>query len=128
MTLVEVLIAAAIIAIGAISFLMFQKTSWMQTSKTNRYLLAGQVIQKHIEAKRMWIASDPVINYNTFKTSGTLTETDNSTTPTVTITYSIYDTLHAPDGTTMNSCQVDVRAFWGTFDTLKVTTRFARNF
>jgi len=129
LTLVEVLIAMVIICVCAVSFLLFQKTSWSQATKTNRYLLAGQVIQKQIEKKRMWIASDALTNYNLFKGYGTVTDVDSTTTPRITIKYNIYDTLHAPDGTAVkNACQVDVLASWGTSDTLKVTTCFARDF
>ena len=131
LTLIEVLIAMIIVTIGAVSFLLFQKTSWLQAAKTNRYLLAGQVIQKQIEKKRMWIASNPDSNYASFISPGAckqVTEIDSSTTPQISITYNICDTLHAPDNSTMHACQVDVTASWGTSDNLKVTTCFARNF
>ncbi len=58
-TMVEVLLAMIIIATSAVAVLMWQKTSWSQSSATNKLILAGQVVEKQIEKQRMFIAKNP---------------------------------------------------------------------
>jgi prepilin-type N-terminal cleavage/methylation domain-containing protein len=131
LTMVEVLLSMVIIGICAVSFLLWQKTSWSQATLTNRLMLAGQVIEKKIEAKRMWISSDALQNYTNFKNTKTFTDVDQTVIPPITLNWTIYDTLHAPNGDpVLNACMVVIKASWGSGknDTLKVSTCFARDF
>jgi prepilin-type N-terminal cleavage/methylation domain-containing protein len=133
-SLIEVLLAVIMIAICAIGMLMWQKSSWLQTSNTNKLMVAGQVIEKQIEKQRMIIAENPVVNFDQFTytfLNKTVILTDSSTTPFIKVRWNVYDNLLDPSGHSVrNVYQVKLAAWWGTqkVDTLKVTTCIARNF
>lgn len=134
-TMVEVLLAMIIIATSAVAVLMWQKTSWSQTSSTNRLMVAGQIIEKQIEKQRMFIAQNPVTNFATFKTGFDNRDSvvvDNSVIPWVSVRWHAYDTLHDPHGNLITDVfKVNLTAWWTgckPTDSLKVETRIAKNF
>jgi prepilin-type N-terminal cleavage/methylation domain-containing protein len=130
-TLIEILLSIVIIAISAIAILMWQKTSWSQTSYTNRLMIAGHVIEKQIERQRMIIAQDPTNNFNQFKNTDSMNIIDSTTKPIINVKWYIYDTLHDPSGALINNvCRVVLKASWGKGkkDTLKVETCIAKDF
>ncbi len=132
-TMTEVIISALIVTFVAVAFLMWQKTTWTQTKLTNRRMIASQVLEKQIEARRMVIALDPTANFNAFKTiSGKDTIiTDNTTSPPIKVEWKIYDTLKAPNGDAIkNVVSVKLVASWGSgkFDSLKLWTNISQNF
>jgi len=129
----EVLISALIVVFVAISFLMWQKTTWTQTRLTNRQMLASQVIEKQIEARRTVISLNPVTNFNAFKTmpgKDTII-TDSSTTIPIKVEWKIYDTIKAPNGDNVNNVvSVKLIASWGSgkVDSLKMWANISQNF
>jgi type II secretory pathway pseudopilin PulG len=141
LTLIEVVLSIVIIATSAVVVLSWQKTSWSQTNATNRLMVAGQVIDKQIETKRMTIAQAPVANFTTFKTdyvSKTVVIIDSTVSPPVSVRWQAWDTLHDPKGNfikdaanSRNVVQVKLTAWWKGAkknDTLRVETRIAKNF
>jgi|SRR5271157_2402578 prepilin-type N-terminal cleavage/methylation domain-containing protein len=134
-TMIEVLLAMIIIATSAVAVLMWQKTSWSQTSSTNRLMVAGQIVEKQIEQQRMIIAQNPVPNFQTFKTTfdnKDVVIVDNSVSPPVSVRWHAYDTLHDPNGHLITDVfKVNLTAWWTgakPTDSLQVETRIAQNF
>jgi prepilin-type N-terminal cleavage/methylation domain-containing protein len=132
-TMIEVLLAMIIIAISASAVLMWQKTSWSQTSSTNRLMVAGQIIEKQIEKQRMLIAQSPATNYATFISNSSITIVDSSVTPYMTVFWTIYapDSLKDPSGNNVNHVRkVQIKAGYGNGkkDTLTVVTAISQNF
>jgi type II secretory pathway pseudopilin PulG len=131
LTLIETLLSVLIIVISAVIFLMWQKTSWSRTTTTNRLMVAGHVVQKQIEWRRMAIAQNPLTNFSSFRAMTDTTIVDNSVKPPVTVRWIISDTLHAPNGDhVQNAVRVQLIASWGSGknDTLKVSTNIAKDF
>jgi len=138
-TLIEVLLAMIIISVSAVAVLMWQKTSWSQTSSTNRLMVAGQIVEKQIEKQRMAIARDPVDSFAAFKTAYSYTNNssgvivvDSTVSPPVLVRWIVYDTLHDPNlHAIRNVCKVNLTAWWTgckPTDSLQVETRIAKNF
>lgn len=132
-TMIEVLLAMIIIGISAVAVLMWQKTSWSQTSSTNRLMVAGQIVEKQIEKQRMIIAQNPAANYATFIANSSITTTDSSVTPPVTVKWTIYsaDSLKDPTGVNItNVRKVKIKAGYGSGpnDTLNVITAISKDF
>jgi prepilin-type N-terminal cleavage/methylation domain-containing protein len=135
MTLVEVLLSMVIIAVSALAIMMWQKTSWSQTTSTNRLMVAGHIVEKQLENVRMTIAQSPATNFTAFKTGFVNKDSvwaDCSVTPCMWVKWSTYDTLHDPKGHSLSDvCQVKLTAWWAgakKTDTLKLETRIAKNF
>jgi prepilin-type N-terminal cleavage/methylation domain-containing protein len=133
-TLIEVLLAMIIVMVSATSVLMWQKTSWSQTSSTNRLMVAGHVIEKQIEKRRMTIAENPSANFASFIQNSTMVVIDSSVTPYITVLWTIYapDSLKDPQtGNNLNNVRkVQISAGYGSgsADTLKVVTAISKNF
>lgn len=131
-TLVEVLIAVVMISICAVSTLMWQKTSWERTARTNRIIVAGQVIEKQVEMIRQTIAQNPKTNFDQFKDrfiDNDVVIIDSSSAPFIHVRWNVYDTLHSPTNKLIkNVCQVKLAAWWNKQDTIRVTTCIAKNF
>lgn len=130
-SLIEVALSILIIVISAIVVLMWQKTSWSQTSSTNRLMVAGHIIEKQIEQRRMLIAQNPATNFTAFKSLSTLTIIDSSLTPPIKTEWVMKDTLKDPAGNLLANVRwVQIKASWGSGknDTLKVVTCIAKNF
>ena len=123
-TLTEVLIAIVIIAITAAIFMMTQNTSFGRTRSSNRLLDAGQLIEKHVEQKRMEISVNP----------GNLPSVNSVSTYTEKGIALICSTKAAvdPNGANINNVRLyKMVATWGSTkigDTLEVTTYLAENF
>jgi Tfp pilus assembly protein PilV len=139
MTMVEVLLSMIIILVSALAVLMWQKTSWSQTTSTNRLMVAGQVVEKQIEKQRMTIAQDPANNFTAFKTAYLYTThpngvviTDSTVSPYMSVRWIDYDTLHDPQSNPISDvCRVKLTAWWpgaGKSDSLRVEARIAKNF
>jgi prepilin-type N-terminal cleavage/methylation domain-containing protein len=133
-TLIEVLLAMIIVMVSATSVLMWQKTSWSQTSTTNRLMVAGHVIEKQLEKQRMTIAENPSANFASFVQNSTMVVVDSSVTPYITVLWTIYapDSLKDPQtGNNLNNVRkVQISAGYGSgpADTLKVVTAISKNF
>jgi Tfp pilus assembly protein PilV len=134
LTLIEVLLSVVIIVTSAVAVLMWQKTSWSQTSYTNRLMVAGHVIEKQIEQRRMLIAQNAATNFVAFKSAfvnNDLTIIDSSVTPPIKVRWFVKDTLSDPSGNALsNVVWVRLKANWGsgTKDTLTVYTCISKDF
>jgi prepilin-type N-terminal cleavage/methylation domain-containing protein len=133
-TMLEVLLSVLIVLVTSTVYLMWQKTTWSQTTLSNRRMRACQVIEKQIEWRRMIISQNPVTNFAAFKSiSGKDTVMcDTTGSPVVSVEWKIHpDSLLAPNGdTVMNVVPVQLIASWGSgqFDTLKLWTNVTQNF
>jgi prepilin-type N-terminal cleavage/methylation domain-containing protein len=132
-TMIEVLLAMIIIAVSAVAVLMWQKTSWSQTSATNRLIVAGHVITKQIEKQRLQIAESPVNNFAAFIQNSSMVIVDSSITPYLQVQWTIYsvDSLKDPNNIDIaNARKVKISVGYGTrpTDTLTVITAISRNF
>jgi prepilin-type N-terminal cleavage/methylation domain-containing protein len=130
-TMIEVLLSVLIVLFTSTAYLMWQKTSWSQTTLANRRMRACQIMEKQIEGRRMTIAQNPAVNFAAFKalTSETITET--SVTPNITVVWTVFDTLHAPNGDPVTGAvRVHLVARWGpgTSDSLSLWTNVTENF
>jgi type II secretory pathway pseudopilin PulG len=133
-TMLEVLLSVLIVTFTAISYLMWQRSTWSQTTITNRRMMATQVVEKQIEWRRMVVARNPIANFAAFKaiTGKDTVIIDNSMTPNVRVEWKIYpDSLRAPNGDTVkNVIPAQLIASWGPGinDTLRIWTNITRNF
>jgi type II secretory pathway pseudopilin PulG len=133
LTLVEVLLSIIIIATSAVICLMWQKSSWSQTSLTNHLMVAGHVIEKQIEKQRMTIAENPIVNFASFIKNDSMVIVDSSVTPYIRVRWKIFaaDSVKDPLGNIVqNVRKVQLTAGYGSGkgDTLKVITAISQNF
>jgi Tfp pilus assembly protein PilV len=129
--MLEVLLSVIIVLVTATAYLMWQKTSWSQTTLSMRRMRACQVVEKQIEWRRMNIMQNPEANFAAFKALTTTTVIDSSVKPNITVTWSIFDTLHAPNGDPVTGAvRVYLVARWGTgtSDSLSLWTNVTKNF
>jgi prepilin-type N-terminal cleavage/methylation domain-containing protein len=132
-TLIEVLLAMIVISVSAVAVLMWQKTSWSQTSATNRLMVAGHVITKQIEKQRLTIAENPLVNFASFVQNSSMVIVDSSITPYLQAQWTIYspDSLKDPNNNDiMTARKVKICVGYGTrpTDTLTVITAISRDF
>jgi prepilin-type N-terminal cleavage/methylation domain-containing protein len=133
-TMLEVLISVLIVSLTAVSYLMWQKTTWTETRLTNLRMLAAQVVEKQIEWRRMIIAQNPTANYSAYRAiAGSDTVmTDTTVTPHMRVEWSLHpDSLRSPTGDTIhNVTPTLLTASWGAgvSDTFKLWTNITKNF
>lgn len=63
LSLMEILIAIVVIGIGVGVFLKMQKGSGSNLAGNSKMMRAGQLVEKHIEAMRIRIARDTIVNW-----------------------------------------------------------------
>lgn len=63
LSLMEILIALVVIAIGVGLFLKMQKGSGSNLAGNSKMMRAGQLVEKHVEAMRIRIAKDTIGNW-----------------------------------------------------------------
>lgn len=124
-TLLEVLISIGILGITALSIFCIHTSTWMRVTKSNRMMIAGQLIEKQIEQLRMNIAIDssanwPPVNGTTSSNGVTLNWTISSA----------YRPLGAAGVSITNVRRCDLSAYWGkgAGDTIVVTTYLSKMF
>jgi Tfp pilus assembly protein PilV len=133
-TMLEVLLSVLIVLTTSTVYLMWQKTTWSQTTLANRRMRACQVVEKKIEWRRMIIAQNPTVNFAAFKaiTGKDTIMLDTTGKPNVSVEWKIHpDSLLAPNGDTIhNVIPVQLIASWGPgkLDTLKIWTNVTKNF
>jgi prepilin-type N-terminal cleavage/methylation domain-containing protein len=130
-TMLEVLLSVLIVVVTATVYLMWQKTSWTQTTYTNRRMAASQVMEKQIEWRRMIIAQNPIANFAAFKALTETTMVETSPNPDVTVVWDIFDDLRAPNGDPVTGAvRVHLVARWGGVkaDSLSLWTNITKNF
>ena len=122
-SLLEVLIS--MVVIGVIGLLVFslQTNSWKLTTRSNRTLVAGHMIEQQIEGMRMKISQDQINNFP--PENGSLTSNG------IDLKWTIANASRPTDGGNLpNVRKCDLTASWGTgkFDTLKATTYLSKMF
>ena len=125
-SLLEIVIALAIVGFIGINIMMLQTSSWKRTNTSNRLLVSGQMIEKKIEYFRMNIDADPLNNFPPI--DGSTSENG------INLSWqfsSAYRPLGPqPRGPLTNVRRCDFTATWGTSrgDTLIVTTYLSKFF
>ncbi len=129
-TMLEVLLSVLIVLVTSTVYVMWQKTSWLQTTYANRRLRACQVVEKQIEWRRLVIAQNPDSNFTAFKTMTPTMIIDSSAAPEDTVKWTVFDTLHAPNGDpVLNAVRVHWVVRWGgPTDTISLWTNVTKNF
>jgi len=122
-TLIEILIVMLIIAIGTLSYIYLQKNSWTGVNRSNKTLLAGQILERHIESVRTEISLNPNADFPS-KIDAKVTASPISDSGGIKIYWTKIDS-----GWT-NAYEVELKAKWfsGKPDSLVVRTCIAKNF
>ncbi|NLE01680.1 MAG: hypothetical protein GX640_17585, partial [Fibrobacter sp.] len=108
----------------------WQKWTWTNTSDNNRLMIAGHVIEKQVENRRMIIAMDREKNYAAFKSLSDTVIVDNSVSPAVTVEWKITPAYDLNGNEIPNVRTADLTASWGynKGDTLRVRVSIAKDF
>lgn len=123
LSLMEILIALVVIAIGVGVFLKMQKGSGSNLAGNSKMMRAGQLVEKHIEAMRIHIAKDTVANWPPKDTA--------YTEALLKVQRKVSDAFSPKGGAPLpNVCKVDIIVSWGKFrqDSLDVSTYVSRRF
>ena len=123
LSLMEILIALVVIAIGVGVFLKMQKGSGSNLAGNSKMMRAGQLVEKHIEAMRIRIAKDTLVNWppkDTVYTENLLKLESKITSATSPKTGAVLPNVR----------KVDIIISWGKFrqDSLDVSTYVSRRF
>ncbi len=126
-SLLEVLAAMVIIAIGVVLFVKIQGMTSRQSENNTRILKAGHRIEKYIEDLRIKIAQDTIANWPAPGTNTTVPAGSDGIT-----LVCHYGAAHSPkDGAVVNDVDsVAITTYWGsaTLDTLKISTYVSKRF
>jgi prepilin-type N-terminal cleavage/methylation domain-containing protein len=123
LSLMEILIALVVIAVGVGVFLKMQKGSGSNLAGNSKMMRAGQLVEKHIEAMRIKIARDESANWPPRDT--------NYTEDILKVERKISDATSPKTGDVLpNVRKVDIIISWGKShqDSLDVTTYVSRKF
>jgi prepilin-type N-terminal cleavage/methylation domain-containing protein len=123
LSLMEILIALVVIAIGVGVFLKMQKGSGNNLAGNSKMMRAGQLVEKHIEAMRISIAKDTIGNWPPKDTG--FTENLLKLERKITAATSPKTGAALP-----NVRKVDITVSWGKFrqDSLDVSTYVSKRF
>jgi prepilin-type N-terminal cleavage/methylation domain-containing protein len=123
LTLLEIMIAIVVIAIGVGLFLKMQKNSGSNMAGNSKMMRAGQIVEKHVEAIRISIARDTIMNWPPHDTAYTedMLKVDRK----ISAAKSPKTSANLP-----NVRKVDIIISWGNShqDSLDVTTYVSRRF
>ena len=129
-SLIEVLAAMVIIALGVVLFVKIQGMTGQQSKTSARILKAGHMIEKHLEDLRISIAQDSVAYWPANNSTVTVPAGPDG----ITLIRRAY-TAHSPKGGAAallipNVDSLEITTYWGsgTLDTLKVTTYVSKRF
>lgn len=124
-SLMEVLVAIAIVGISLVFIMMMEGRKWFDFGRTQELNSAIRMIENKVEGIRSTISADPTNNFPP------VSDTTNSGSITLITTVSdAYDNSATPV-LLPNVRMLDLEATWevkGVPDTLQVTTYVARNF
>lgn len=127
-TMLEIVMTAALILIFAGLIIPWQISSWKRTSGYTRMTNASHIVEKQIEQRRIIISTNPDSNYLKFKNLTDTTLWDSTLTPPIKFTWNI-TAAKDPFGNTLDHVRwVKITARWGVNDTLVVRTAIAKNF
>ena len=122
-SLLEVLISMVVIGVIGLMVFSLQTNSWKLTTRSNRTLVAGHMIEQQIEGMRMKISQNQINNFP--PGNGSLTSNG------IALKWTISSASRPTDGGNLaNVRKCDLTASWGTgkFDTLKATTYLSKMF
>jgi Tfp pilus assembly protein PilV len=125
-SLIETLAAIIVLGIGVTLFTKVQKMSSQQSGTNSKMLMAGKMIEKHLEDTRIKISKDTNANWPPKDKTIPPTLPDN-----ITLVSIVSDALSPEDGAlVVNVKRLDIKASWTQphADSLKVTTYVAKRF
>ncbi len=125
-SLLEALAAIVVVGIGITLFTKVQRMTSRESSTNSRILMAGKMIEKHIEDTRILIAKDTVANWPPKNKVISATAPDN-----ITLVSTIGPALSPKDGAVVNNVvQMSIMTYWTKpyNDTLRVTTYVSKRF
>jgi len=122
--IMEIILMLVIIGIIGANTVMLHRSSWKRTGASNRGLVAGQMIEKQIEALRMFVDADTANNFPP--------PNDSITENGIQLKWELFRAvrLNNTSDTLRNVHQCKLTASWGRGkgDTLKVITFLAKSF
>ncbi|MDB5048199.1 MAG: hypothetical protein JWO30_1270 [Fibrobacteres bacterium] len=124
-SLIEALAAIVVIGIGVSLFVKVQGMTSRNSATNSKILMAGKMIEKHLEDTRISISMDTVANWPPKSKTIAATPPDNIK------VVSTVGVAHSPkDGAVVaNVVRMDIVASWtNPSDTLKVTTYVSKRF
>lgn len=126
-TLIEALAAIVVVGIGVALFTKVQRMTSRDSKVNSKILLAGKMIEKHLEDTRIFIAADTTANWNALAdtTIVPVAPDDITIVRKVSKAYSPQDNIEVA-----NVKQLEISATWTTpyNDTIKVMTDVAKRF
>lgn len=125
-SLLEALAAIVVVGIGITLFTKVQRMTSRDSSTNSRILMAGKMIEKHLEDTRILIAKDTVANWPPKSKTIAATAPDY-----ITLVSTISPALSPKDGAVVqNVVQMSIMTTWVNpyKDTLRVTTYVSKRF
>lgn len=126
-TLIEALAAIVVVGIGVALFTKVQRMTSRDSASNSKILLAGKMVEKHIEDIRIYVAADTLAHWPPLDSTVAPAAPNN-----IKIVRTVTDAKSPNDSAVvvLNTKQVVVTASWTTpyNDTLKVTTCVAKKF
>jgi Tfp pilus assembly protein PilV len=125
-SLLEALAAIVVVGIGITLFTKVQRMTSRDSSTNSRILMAGKMIEKHLEDTRILIAKDTVANWPP-KSKTIAAKAPNN----ITLVSTISPALSPKDGAVVaNVVQMSIMTYWVNpyKDTLRVTTYVSKRF
>lgn len=127
-TMLEVVITAALVLVFASLILPWQVSSWKRTSGYTRMTTACQIIEKQIEQRRILISMNPDTNFVKFRNLADTTLWDSTSKPPMKFNWRMSPARDLNGVALVNVRRVTVTATWGIKDSLVVATSIAKNF
>jgi prepilin-type N-terminal cleavage/methylation domain-containing protein len=125
-SLIEVVAAIVVVGIGITLFTKVQRMTSRTSSTNSKILLAGKMIEQHLEDMRILIARDTLRNFPPVDLTISPSAPNN-----ITLVRDISPALSPKDGAVVNNVvQVDIKTSWTAPypDSLKVTTYVSKRF
>lgn len=125
-SLIETLAAIVVVGIGVTLFTKVQRMSSQQSGSNSKILVAGKMIEKHLEDTRIKVSQDT--NANWPPVSQTLSPTIPNN---ITLVSTVSNALSPEDGAVViNVKRLDIKASWTQpyKDSLVITTYVAKRF
>ena len=125
-TLIEALAAIVVVGIGVALFTKVQRMTSRDSATNSKILIAGKMVEKHLEDVRIYIAADTLAHWPPTDSTA-LPNTPDS----ITIVRKVTPALSPQDSTVvLNTKQLEITASWKYPypDSLKVTNDVAKRF
>jgi type II secretory pathway pseudopilin PulG len=125
-SLIETLAAIIVVGIGVTLFTKVQKMASYQSGGNSKILVAGKMIEKHLEDTRILVSQDTIANWPPSNKTLSPTKPNN-----ITLVSTVSDALSPVDGAVvLNVKRLDIKASWTqpNKDSLVITTYVAKRF